>query len=97
MTARYSILSPSPNTSTLLLKTDHSGTTLTFPVPKHDLEALIRAAFKAPDSSPRVSLNGVHADKMSDGVRLRNVAEGSWFDIPWSEIAQGTFDDKESA
>lgn len=92
----YSIIATGPNTATLAYQNNHTGTTLPLPVSAEDLKALIGAAFKAPDSSPRVELHGVLADKMSDGVRLRQVAQTSWFDIPWSIIAQDAITLKES-
>lgn len=84
----YSIISKGTR-SILNYRTNHSGSTYPLPISAEDAQALILAAFKAPDTEPRAELHGVLADKMATGVRVRIVGDNSHFDLPWSAIAQG--------
>jgi len=61
---------------------------LPLPASREDLNNLIRAAACAPLESPRVEIDGVQADQTENGVRVRNVARQSWFDIPWRLIVK---------
>lgn len=93
MTMKYAIYGRGDGASSIVSRSNHTGTSLDVPLNKTDLIAMIHAAFQAPDSSPRVEMNGVTADKMANGVRVRNTVSDSWFDVPWSVIAQGTFEE----
>ena len=75
--------------SALNFKSVSSGTSLPLPIRADDAKHLIAAAFQAPDDNPRAEFQGVLADKMVHGVRVRVVGQQSHFDIPWSAIAQG--------
>lgn len=80
---------PTPHGSRLLGEELHTVFHLDVPVSPTDLNTLIKAAFRSPDDQPRVELSGVIADRTQSGVRLRIVANNSWFDIPWEIIARG--------
>ena len=62
---------------------------LDIPIPPDDLHTLFIAAAKNPDEHPRTELAGVIGDRTPEGVRVREVANSSHFDIPWQTIMRG--------
>jgi len=78
-----------PNGSRLFAEDIHTAYHLDMPIAEEDLRNLIVAAAKADDLHPRAELMGVLADRTENGVRVRNVANTSHFDIPWQFIVRG--------
>lgn len=80
---------PTPHGSRLLAQDIHTAYHMDVPVGPDDLHALIIAAAKSDDMHPRAELSGVMADRTPTGVKVRVVANESWFDIPWNFIVRG--------
>ncbi|MCP5341132.1 MAG: hypothetical protein H6901_02835 [Rhodobacteraceae bacterium] len=77
-----------PEGCNLVASSLSTTTHLPLPITKADAKALILAAFKSDDEHPRAEFHGILADRNADGVRVRKVANNSWFDIPWAVIAR---------
>jgi hypothetical protein len=88
---KYWIEATSPTSCRLSAKDVVNSWSLPLPISAEDAHALVLATFRAPEdgSCQRREFHGVLADKLSDGVRVRIVADMNHFDFPWSHIAAG--------
>lgn len=78
-----------PHGSRLIASDIHTAWHIDVPIAPDDLRTLITAAAKSPDENKRVELSGTLADRTAEGVRVRQVANNSHFDIPWPMVVRG--------
>ncbi len=69
---------------------DRPCTEMQFLIDPETLTEMIRAAARAPEVSPRVSVGDVHATQRADGVRIEH--NRGWFDLPWRSICKRLFE-----